>query len=315
MYIHALSEYVPESIVDNNYFGERTGRSSQWYERLTGMKERRRAQVGENTNTMALAAVARLVETHPGALDDVDLIVGGSYTPWDTIATIAHVVQRKFNLRKARSLFISSACVSFLNAIELIAAYFESGRAKKALLVVSEHNSLYSCDDDPMSGHLWGDAAAALVLTKERGPDAFMSVNDVMTEGLGHVGLGPESLHCTPHNGGLVMTQGKDVFEHACVAMESSARQILERNGLRTDEMRLLIAHQANGRILGHVASKLQLAEDQVANTLHTLGNTGCASIPITLFRHRHLLKQGDHVLFAAFGGGYSTGAALACVE
>jgi 3-oxoacyl-[acyl-carrier-protein] synthase-3 len=315
MYIHSLSEYVPEKIVDNKYFGERAGRPSQWYERLTGMKERRRAQVGENTNTMALAAVARLVETHPGALDDVDLIVGGSYTPWDTIATIAHVVQRKFNLRKARALFISSACTSFLNAVELTAAYFESGRAKKALLVVSEHNSLYSSDDDPTSGHLWGDAAAAAVLTKDRGSDAFMSVDDVMTEGLGCVGFGPDGIHCSPRGGGLSMPQAKDVFAHACVSMENSARQILERNGLRADQMRLLIAHQANGRILEHVAERLELAGDRVANTLQTLGNTGCASIPITLFRHRHLLKQGDRVLFAAFGGGYSTGAALARVQ
>jgi 3-oxoacyl-[acyl-carrier-protein] synthase-3 len=192
---------------------------------------------------------------------------------------------------------------------------FRVGPREKALLVVSEHNSLYSRDDDPMSGHLWGDAAAAVVLTKDRGTDAFMSVNDVMTEGLGHIGLGPDGIHCAPHNGGLVMPQGKDVFEHACVAMENSARQMLERNGLRTDDMRLLIAHQANGRILGHVASKLELALEQVANTLQTLGNTGCASIPITLYRHRHLLKQGDHVLFAAFGGGYASGAALARVE
>lgn len=315
MYIHALSEYVPEKIVDNRYFGELAGRPSQWYERLTGMKERRRAGPGENTNTMALEAVARLVETHPGVLDGVDLIVGGSYTPWDTIATIAHVVQRKYNLHKARALFISSACTTFLNAVELAAAYFESGRANKALLVVSEHNSLYSSDEDPMSGHLWGDAAAAVVFAKEGGSAAFMRVDDVMTEGLGCVGLGPDGIHCAPHGGGLQMPHGKDVFEHACLSMESSARQILERNGLRTDDMRLLIAHQANGRILGHIADKLELAADQVANTLQTLGNTGCASIPLTLSRHRHLLKKGDRVLFAAFGGGYSTGAALARVE
>lgn len=315
MYLYGISEYLPERVVGNEYFGERAGRAAKWYERLTGMRERRRAAPGENANTMALSAVERLVAASPGILDNVDLIIGGSYTPWDTIATIAHVVQRKFELRHARALYVSSACSSFLNAIELTLAFFESGRSTDALLVMSEHNSLYGSDDDPRSGHLWGDGAAAVLLSRSPRPGSFMSISDVTTAGLGCLGFGPEAIYCAPRADGLVMPQGKDVFEQACVAMADATRDLLARNGLAAEDMRLLVAHQANGRILEQVAQNLHLRPDRIASTVETLGNTGCASIPITLARHRHLLKKGDWVALTAFGGGYSAGAALARAE
>lgn len=315
MYIYGLSEYLPERVVGNDYFGERAGRAGKWYERLTGMRERRRAGATENANTMAISAVSRLAEERPGILEEVDLIVGGSYTPWDTIATIAHVVQRKFELRNARAVFISSACSSFLNAIELAAAYFESGRSCNALLVMSEHNSLYGTDDDPMSGHLWGDGAAAVLMSRDPRQDAFMRISAVTTAGLACEGLGPEAIYCAPRGGGLVMPDGKDVFQNACRSMARGTRELLARHGLATEDLRLFVAHQANGRILEQVAQDLQLRKDRVASSLELLGNTGCASIPITLQRHRHVLNTGDWVALAAFGGGYSVGTALARVE
>lgn len=315
MYIYGLSEYLPERVVDNDYFGARAGRAGKWYERLTGMRERRRAGQDENANTMAISAVARLAEDRPGILEDVDLIIGGSYTPWDTIATMAHVVQRKFELRNARALFISSACSSFLNAIELATAYFESGRSNNALLVMSEHNSLYGNDDDPMSGHLWGDGAAALLMSRDPRPDAFMRISAVVTAGLACEGLGTEAIYCAPRGGGLVMSDGKDVFHNACRSMAGSTQDLLARHGLAAEDLRLFVAHQANGRILEQVAQDLQLRKDRVASTVEMLGNTGCASIPITLHRHRHVLKTGDWVALAAFGGGYSVGTALARME
>lgn len=311
MYIYGLSEYLPERVVGNDYFGARAGRAPKWYERLTGMRERRRAGAEENANTMAISAVARLAEAQPGLLEKVDLIVGGSYTPWDTIATIAHVVQRKFELSKARAVFISSACSSFLNAIELAAAYFESGRSTDALIVMSEHNSLYGADDDPMSGHLWGDGAAAMLISRDSRPDAFMRISAVTTAGLACEGRGPEAIYCAPRGGGLVMPDGKDVFHNACRSMAGSTRELLARHGLAPEDLRLFVAHQANGRILEQVAQDLQLRKDRVASTVETLGNTGCASIPITLHRHRDVLRSGDWVALAAFGGGYSVGTAL----
>jgi 3-oxoacyl-[acyl-carrier-protein] synthase-3 len=314
MHINGLSEYLPERVVDNQYFSERTGREPGWFEARTGMRERRRAGPGENANTMAVEAVAQLQKSLPNGLGPVDLVLGGSYTPWDTIATIAHVVQRKFDLQDARALYISSACSSFLNALELAAAYFDSGRSKNALIVMSEHNSLYCKDDDPQSGHLWGDGASALLLSKEPTPNTFLKVLDVNTSGLGCLGVGPEGVYLSVKDEGLVMPKGRDVFQHACRAMEDVSREMLRKNGLQLSDVRLFVAHQANKRIVNHVAETLGLSSDRVANTVETLGNTGCASVPISLLRYRHTLRSGDYVLLVAFGGGYSSGAALARV-
>ena len=167
MFIHASSEYIPQRAVDNEYFSALTGRPTHWFEQLTGIRERRRAAEGENTNTMAVCAVENLLRTSPGCLDGVDLIIGASYTPWDTIGTIAHVIQRQFSIANARALYLSTACSSFIDALDVVAAYFASGRATRALVVAVEHNSLYSSDSDDKSGHLWGDGAAALVLDKD----------------------------------------------------------------------------------------------------------------------------------------------------
>lgn len=311
MYICGLAEYLPARVVDNRYFSARTGREPEWFERRTGIRERRRAAPEENANTMAVDAVARLAETLPGGLPDVDLVIGCSYTPWDTIGTMAHVVQRRFELRTARALYISSACSSFINALELAAAFFETGRSRTALIVAVEHNSLYCSDDDDQSGHLWGDGAAAVLVSREPSGNGTIEIVDVTTAGLGHLGQGPEGVFLTPKGAGLVMPHGRDVFQHACQGMEEAARELLERHRIAASDLRLLIAHQANRRILDRVAGQLGIAPERVATTVEELGNTGCASTPITLVRHRHLLRRGDLALMVAFGGGYSSGAAL----
>jgi 3-oxoacyl-[acyl-carrier-protein] synthase-3 len=315
MYLHGLTEYLPERIVDNEYFSARTGRDPEWFERRTGILERRRAGPDENTNTMAIAAVERLAATHAGALSAVDFVIGCSYTPWDTIGTVAHVVQRHFALERARALYISSACSSFLNAMELAAAYFDSGRAANALIVAAEHNSLYSRDEDRQSGHLWGDGAAAVLATRAAPPGLSYNVLDVTTAGLGHVGLGPEAVLLTPRARGLTMPHGKDVFHHACYAMENSVREMLAKHGLAPHDLALLVPHQANRRILDHVVGQLQILPERLATTLERLGNTGCASVPLTLAHYAGRLTPGDLVLLVAFGGGYSSGAALLRVQ
>jgi len=114
-----------------------------------------------------------------------------------------------------------------------------------------------------------------------------------------------------PRGAGLVMPHGKDVFHHACYGMEETSRALLQAHGMEASQLRLFIAHQANRRIIDHVAERMALRPDQVATTLEELGNTGCASAPITLARSWQKLRPGDAALMVVFGGGYSAGGVL----
>jgi 3-oxoacyl-[acyl-carrier-protein] synthase-3 len=310
VFIHASSEYLPERVVDNEYFSALTGRPTQWFEQLTGIRERRRAGEGENANTMAIRAVENLLSSAPGCLDGVDLIIGASYTPWDTIGTIAHVIQRQFSIANARALYVSTACSSFIDALDVVTAYFAAGRSTRALVVAVEHNSLYSSDGDERSGHLWGDGAAALLITKTGGGDA-VEIVDVRTVGRANLGRGPEGINLIPNRDGLVMLHGKDIFIHACREMVAATRDIVGGNGLRLEDIAMLVPHQANKRIIDCVSEHLHTATLNVPMTIAELGNTGCAGVAITYHRNSHLLGSGQLAVLVTFGGGYSTGAAL----
>jgi 3-oxoacyl-[acyl-carrier-protein] synthase-3 len=314
MFLLASGEYVPERIVDNEYFSRLTGRSVEWFETRTGIRARRRAAAHENTNSMGVAAVANLLASDPHALTGIDLIVGASYTPWDTIGTIAHAVQRQFGLKKTKALYVSTACSSFTDALELTAAYFDSRRASKALIIAAEHNSLYANDADEKSGHLWGDGAAACVLAKQSRPGA-LAILDIVTQGLADRGFGPEAITMAPRNGGLVMSHGRDIFTQACHEMAASTRDLLRRHEISIDQVRLFIAHQANKRIIDHVIEDLGLPPERAALTIVDLGNTGCASVPITLHRARGRLARGELGILVTFGGGYSAGSVLLRAE
>lgn len=311
MFIHASAEYVPQRVVANEYFSGLTGRPSEWFEKLTGIRERRRAAEGENANTMAIKAVENLLSHDPACLEGVDLIIGASYTPWDTIGTIAHELQRRFALANARAMFVSTACSSFIDALDIVAAYFAAKRAKKALIVAVEHNSLYATDSDEKSGHLWGDGAAALLLTATAPFNRAVEIVDVHTVGRGDLGRGPEGINMIASGDGLVMPHGKDIFVHACREMVAATLGILERNALQLGDLTMLVPHQANKRIIDCVIDHLKMPNLKVPMTIAELGNTGCAGVAITYHRNAHVLTVGRYAVLVTFGGGYSTGAAL----
>jgi 3-oxoacyl-[acyl-carrier-protein] synthase-3 len=190
---------------------------------------------------MSVEATKAAIDRLPYPVREVDLIVGATYTPYDTMGTLAHAVQRFFGIPQARAVSIPSACSSFLNAIEIVEGYFATDKARKAIVVASEHNSAYSDDMDAQSGHLWGDGAAAVFISKEKLSDEDIEILDLNTTGLGHIGKGTEAVCLRPNEGGLKMPFGRDVFTHACRYMLSEVKDILEKNRLTPGQIVHLI--------------------------------------------------------------------------
>ena len=308
MFINAMGHYVPTGRVPNEYFEKVNGLTPEWIEQRTGIKSRSKAAADENCDTMALDAVESALKTLPYDIKEVDLIVGAYYSVYDSVATAAHVVQQKYSIKGAKVVYASAACSSFINGLEIIEGYFAMGKASKALIVCSEHNTYYSNEKDPKCGHLWGDAAVAFFVSKERIADSDIEILDIFTEGLGDVGKGPGGVKLRPGEDGISMPDGRDVFINACRYMIHALNQSLQHTGLHKDMIEKFICHQANKRIVAQVAHQLEKPLEQFLNNIEELGNTGSASAPLVLSQHKGELKKGDIVALMVFGGGYSCG-------
>lgn len=310
MYISAVSHYLPEVVVPNSHFEELNGLTSDWIIERTGILERRKASADENTNTMAVEAIKNLQKDYSD-LSDVDLIVAASYTAYDNIVTIAHHAQFYLGIPEIPAVMLSSACSSFLNAMELVEGYFAMNKSKKALVLLSEHNTAYNHEENTKFGHLWGDGAVALIVSKEKIHEDDLKVEQIITGGAATAGVAIEAVNLKPFDGGLSMPNGRDVFINACNYMSKMTLRILSDNGLDINDLSYLITHQANLRIAKNVVGNLDLPLEKALNNIQYLGNTGCAGSGIVLSENIKNIKEGDNIVVTVFGGGYSYGAML----
>ena len=311
MYINATGFYVPEERVPNQHFFELNGLTSEWIEQRTGIKTRSKARPDENINTMGLEAIRNALPKLPYDIKEVDLIIAASYSPYDTVATAAHVAQREFQIQEAKALYLSSACSSFVNALEIVEGYFAMGKATKALIISADKNSAYWNETDPKAGHLWGDAAAAYFISKERVTDHDAEIVEIMTQALACVGKGPDGVHLRPRDGGIDMPEGRDVFVQACTYMPKNAIHLLEKNGYSINDLSYFIGHQANLRIMMNISKQLSLPEEKFLHNIEELGNTGSVSSALVYAQNDARFKKGDLICITVFGGGYSAGACL----
>lgn len=311
MYINSTGFYIPEGRVYNDHFLEVNGLTSEWILKRTGINSRSKAAEGEGHNSMGLAAIANAVENLPYDIKEIDLIVSASYSPYDTVATLAHIAQHKYDIPEMKAVYASAACSSFVNGLEIVEGYFAMGKAKKALLVCSEHNTYYSNESDPKCGHLWGDGAVAFFLSADRQNDNDPEIKQIYTRGLGNVSKGPEGVRLRPKEGGIAMPDGRDVFIHACKYMTQALDGVTAPEGLKIQDLKYIICHQANKRIVANVANQLEMGEDRFLNNIEELGNTGSASAAIVFAQNRNKFQKGDRIGLTVFGGGYSCGAFL----
>lgn len=311
MYINATGFYVPEARVDNQHFLELNGLTSEWIEQRTGIRTRAIAKPEENINTMSMEAIRNALPLLPYDITEVDLIISASYSPYDTVATAAHKAQFEFNIKNAKALYLSSACSSFLNALEVVEGYFAMGKASKALILGADKNSAYWNETDPKAGHLWGDAAAAFFISKERITEKDPEIIEIYTQGLGYLPKAPEAVHLCPRDGGIMMPEGRDVFMQACTYMPKNVLFLLEKNGYTLNDLSYFIGHQANMRIMANIAKQLNLPEEKFLHNIEELGNTGSVNSALVYAQNAHTFKKNDLIALTVFGGGYSTGACL----
>ncbi len=311
MFINATGFYIPSTRVPNSHFLELNGLTDEWIRQRTGIETRSKAGEGENQNTMGINAIDNAIEKLPYDVKEVDLIVSAAYAPYDTVATTAHVAQRHYGMEDARAVAVTAACSSFVNGLEIIEGYFAMSKASKALIVCSEHNTYYANESDKTCGHLWGDAAVAYFVSKDKVAETDMEIKTIYTHGLGHLGQGPEGVRLRPHEDGIAMPHGRDVFVHGCKYLVKGLNVVSKANGIKAVDLDYIICHQGNKRIVANIAHYLKLESSRFLNNIEELGNTGSASCALVFAQNRDKFKKGQRIGLAVFGGGYSCGAFL----
>lgn len=314
--ILALGTYAPARVMTNHDFEKILDTSDEWIVSRTGIRERRLAAEGEFTSQLAFKAVEDLIRRHgQAALDGVDLVIVATNTPDALFPATAALVQNHFGL-KAGAYDLLAGCPGWGYAIAQAHAMVHSGLARKVLTIGAETLSKILDYTDRSTAVLFGDGAGAAVIGPV--PEGYGFKSFV----LGADGSGGKELmlRCIADRlpDGSPMSQhaymnGREVFKFAVRVMNTATLEAIEKAGLTPEDIKYLIPHQANARIIEAARERLGLPPEQVWVNVDRYGNTSTASMPIALREALDAGKihNGDHILFVTFGAGLTWAASV----
>lgn len=316
--ITAVGHYVPEHRLTNHDLEQMVDTDDEWIQTRTGIKERRILKDKDKASAFMGAEAAKEVLGQRGiSADEIDIIIVATVTPDYMFPATACLIQEKIGANKAYGFDLSAACSGFLFALTTGCNFIESGNAGKVLVIGSDKMSSIVDYTDRSTCILFGDAAGAVLL--EESDDETGVIDHVnYTEGdtqnalyqFAGGSLNPASEETVANNRHVVSQDGRTVFKKATVGMADVSLEIMERNNLSPDDVAWLVPHQANLRIIDATANRMGVSSDKVMVNIDKYGNTTAATIPLCLYEWKDKLKHGDNLILAAFGGGYTWGAA-----
>lgn len=314
--IAATGGYLPERVMTNGEFEAFVDTSDEWIRSRSGISSRHIAADDETTSDMALAAARSALEHGDIDPSEVDLIVVATTTPDKVFPSTACILQRRLGVRGVPALDVHAACSGFIYALDVADRYVRTGGARCALVVGAEMYSRVLDWQDRTTCVLFGDGAGAVVLRASEEP-GIMSVHaraDGSYEELLHVPFGiSRGYDRVRAEEAWIRMKGNEVFRQAVSTLGAIAEETLAANRLSTRDIAWLIPHQANLRIIQAAAKKLDLPMERVVVTVDRHANTSSASIPLALdvAVRDGRVKQGELLLFEAFGAGFTWGSAL----
>lgn len=312
--------YLPEKIMTNADMAKIVETTPEWIEQRTGIRQRHVAAKGENTSDLATKAALKALKAANLQGSDIDLIVLATTSPDNTFPATAVTVQDNIGMgAKGFAFDIQAVCSGFIYALATADNFIKAGQAKRALVIGAEHFTSLLDWTDRTTCVLFGDGAGAVILEADENGQGTKADRGILSthlhsegahRGLLYVDGGPSSTQTTGH----VRMNGKEVFRHAVTRMSEAIVEAMHANDVDASEVRWLVPHQANKRIIDATAEKLNLSPDNVVVTVQDHGNTSAASIPLALTTavEDGRIQRGDLILMEAMGGGLTWGAALA---
>jgi 3-oxoacyl-[acyl-carrier-protein] synthase-3 len=311
---------VPQQVVTNDDLAKRIDTSDEWIRTRTGIAARHVVGPGEFTSTLATAAGRQAIARAGIAPEAVDMIIVATCTPDRPFPATACAVQANLGIRRAPAFDIAAACSGFVYGMSVATSMIQSGMSRTLLLIAADIFTHLIDWNDRNTCVLFGDGAGAVLLqaTDERLGQLSAQLGAAGEgEALMAVDAGGTRLPATPEllaqGKQYVYMNGREIFKHAVREMCDSAQRTVEDAGLTLDDIRLVVPHQANVRIIDAVAKRLELPIERFAINLDRYGNTSAASVPIALYEavEQGRVKDGDYILLTAFGGGLTWGSSV----
>ena len=316
--ITGVGGYVPDYVLNNEELSRMVETNDEWIMSRVGIKERRILnEEGLGTSYMARKAAKQLLQKTGTDPDSIDAIIVATSTADYKFPSTASIVLGKIGLKNAFAMDFSAACCGFLYTLDVAAGMIQSGRYKKIIVIGADKMSSIVDYQDRQTCPLFGDGAAAVLLEATEEENVGVMDNYFRTDGKGlpflHLKAGgsvcPPSHFTVDHRLHYLYQEGRTVFRYAVTSMSDDCVLIAERNGLNKDNIRFIVPHQANIRIIEAVAKRLELPMEKVMVNIEHFGNTSAATIPLALWENEPLLKKGDNLILTAFGAGFVHGA------
>jgi len=316
--IIATGSYLPDNILTNDDMTKLVETSDEWIESRTGIKQRR-ISTGENTSDLAFEAAKRALAKTKLNATDLDLIICATITPDFVMPSVACMVQDRLGASKAAAFDLSAACTGLVYAMGIATSFIESGMYTNILIIGAETLSKTLDWTDRSTCVLFGDGAGAVILSasEKKGILSVHLISDGSKQDylcLPAIPLSNPFVKSEGDNSYPTITmKGQEVFKFAVRSITDLIKTALKKADTTEEEIKYIVAHQANLRILEHAAKSSGISLDKFFVNLDKYGNTSAATIGIALDEmvQKDMLQAGDKIILVGFGGGMTSGAIL----
>ena len=318
--ITSTAHHVPEKILTNHDIEKMVETSDEWIQNRTGIKQRHIVSDDEASSDLSTHVAKKLLEKRGIKPEQIDIIIVGTVTPDHLTPSTAAIVQNNINAQNAWAFDLSAACSGFLFGLETGSKLIESGKYKTVMVIGVDTMTSILDFKDRETCIIFGDGAGGVILEPSKSDNGIIS-SILKTDGSGASSLNvlaggsrkpatKETIAIREH---FIRQYGKKVFKFAVKRMADVSKEVLLKNGLSGNDIKLFIPHQANKRIIDATGERCGIPKDRVLINIDRYGNTTAGTIPIALNEavENKLINNGDYILLSAFGSGFTWGSIL----
>lgn len=300
--IIASGKYLPSNRIENSILNDKFNLEDTWIYKRTGIKTRYWAEE-ETMLDLATKSVENLLEKNKVNIQEIGLIIVASTKFEDSMPGISFGIQKKFNIQNCICFDILAGCSGYINGIDIAKKYIETDEVKYALVIGVEKLSKFMNKEDINTAILLGDGAGATLIGKAE--------NKIYAKNIESIGQEGEILTCKENE--KIYMEGKNIYKFATTRVAKNINELLKKENIDISEIKYIIPHQSNLRILTSIAEKIGAKKEQMYMNISDVGNTFNASIPIALNEmiEKKLLLPKDKIIIVGYGGGLNLGSIL----